>query len=195
MATQFGLVKLDGVRLADLATIGLYSTDATAPGREVLVGLDPAACEVDGGVLIAQGTTDIAQENQAQALALGTRVVAVGVATVDNTYVLSVYDRGGVVRHVVDTLEERSFEVGDPLPEEEGLARMTEHSALRVFRKLTGVSLQGALEAEFTVLRPAQEHDEPGPRPWWRQLLGLRTDKEGYADKTGPPVLDPADER
>lgn len=191
MANQFGLVKIDGASIADLAAIGLYPTDLRATGAEVLANPDPAALEVDGGVLIASGVTDMASESESGAIALGTRVVTCGVASWDKTAMVSVYDRDGVVRHVVDTLEERTFDVGEPLAEEEGVGRLTEDSALQLFADLTGVTLQDIRDGEFVPLRPAQEHDEVEERSFFRRLFGLYSNEQGYADKAGPPVLDP----
>ena len=181
---------IEGAGIADLATLGFHPTDARAPGREILAGVDPAACEIGGGVLIAQGVTDAAHEDERYALLLGTRVVAVGVANADNTCVLTVYDRDGLVRHVVDTLEVRGFEAGEPLVEEDGIARLTEESTLRIFENLTGVSMADIEAAEFIPLRPAGDHDDLTERPWWRRLLGIHSNEQGYADKTGPPVPD-----
>lgn len=191
MATQIGLVKIDGVSIADLAAIGLHPTPTRATGAEVLAGADPAATEIDGGVLIASGVTDMASESETGALTLGTRVVTCGIGAADKTFMVSVYDRNGVVRHVVDTLEERSFEVGEPLSEEEGVPRLNEDTTLRIFRNLTGLSLQDVMDAEFVPLRPDQEYDEVERRSLFRRLFGLYSNKDGYADKTGPPVVTP----
>lgn len=189
MATTIGLVLIEGVRIDDLSAVGWRTTDVTASGHEVLLTGDPAACEVEGGVLIAQGRTDIALEDETYALILGTRLVAVGVATADKTYVVSVYGRDGVVRHVVDTLEERTFDVGEPLAAERDITRLDEASTLRIFESLTGLTLDDVRAADLTVLRPPQEHDEMPRRPLLKRLLGIHSDKEGYATKTGPPVL------
>ena len=143
---------------------------------------------IDGRVLIASGVTDMAS-SETGALTLGTRVVTCGIGAADKTAMVSVYDRDGVVRHVVDTLEERSFEVGEPLSEEEGVPRLNEDTTLRIFRNLTGLSLQDVMDAEFVPLRPDQEHDEVERRSLFRRLFGLYSNKDGYADKTGTPVV------
>lgn len=183
---------IDGVTIADLARVGLHDAGSTAPGREVLVGDDPGALAVPGGLLIAQGHTDISQEDEGVALALGSRVVAAAVDTTDNTYLLSVYDETGMRRHQVDTLGERGVGVGEPLAAEEGVERLDPESTMRIFERLTGVALADLQDAQFTMLRPRQEHDEVAERSWLRRLLGLYSNKQGYADQTGPPPQPPA---
>lgn len=182
-----GLVLIEGIGLGDLVDVGLYLTDETAPGREVLLTEDPAACEIAGGVLIVQGQTDVSQEVASTALTFGTRAVAAGIDTRDKTYLLSVYDRDGVQRHIVDTLEERTFEIGRPLPQEEAHPRLTRESTLTLFEQLTGIGLADIEDARLTVLRSAQEHDEAPGIPLLRRIFGLRSNKAGYADKPGPP--------
>lgn len=195
MVTTFGLVLIEGVTIEDLAAVGWRPTGARAPGTDVLRTDDPAACELGGGVLLAQGHTDIAQENETYALALGTRLTAIGVATGDKTYFVSVHDPDGVVRHVVETLEERTFERGEPLPEEEGVTRLDQAATLGIFEGLTGISLDNVMASEFSLLRPLQEHDEVPGRPLVQRLLGLHSNAQGYADKTGPPVFQPSPEK
>lgn len=187
----FGLVMIEGVDLPDLARVGLHDAGSTAPGREVLASDDPGALAVPGGVVIAQGRTDISQEDEGVALALGTRVVGIGVDQRDNTYLLSVYDDTGMRRHQVDTLGERGVGVGEPLPEEEGVGRLDAESTVRIFERLTGVTLAELQDERFTMLRPRQEHDEVDERPWFRRLLGLYSNKYGYADEMGPPPQPP----
>lgn len=187
----FGLVMIEGADLADLARVGLHDAGSTAPGREVLASADPAALAVPGGLVIAQGRTDVSQEDEGVALALGRRVVAIGVDPTDNTYLLSVYDDTGMRRHQVDTLGERGVGVGQPLPEEEGVGRLDADSTVRIFERLTGVTLADLQDARFTMLRPRQEHDEVEGRPWLRRLLGLYSNRQGYADETGPPPQPP----
>lgn len=181
---------IDGASLADLAQVGLFPTDSTAPGVEVLAGVDPGACEIAGGVLIGQGHTDVSQEQQTAALTLGTRVVAVGGDTFDDTFLFTVHDRSGMRRHLLHTLAEPAVSVGDPLPEESESTVVDARSALALFERVTGVGI-GELDATpFVLLRPAQEHDEAPGRSWFRRLFGLHSSESGYADKTGPPVLD-----
>ena len=187
----FGLVMIEGAGLADLARVGLHDAGTTAPGHEVLASDDPGALEVAGGLLIAQGRTDVSQENHGVALALGSRVVAAAVDPRDNTYLLSVYDDTGVRRHQVDTLGERGVGAGDPLPEEEGVERLDAESTVRIFERLTGVSVADLQDAQFTMLRPRQEHDEVSGRPWIKRLLGLHSDRQGLADNDGPPPQPP----
>lgn len=187
----FGLVMIEGAELLDLARVGLHDAGSTASGREVLAGDDPGALAVPGGLVIAQGRTDISQEDEGVALALGSRVVAIGVDQSDNTYLLSVYDADGMRRHQVDTLGERGVGVGEPLPEEEGAGRLDAESTVRIFERLTGVTVADLENERFTMLRPRQEHDEVEGRPWFRRLLGLYSNKQGYADEMGPPPQPP----
>lgn len=188
MGPTIGLTFIGGITLADLPHLNLHTTDTRSPGRAVLAGLDPAAAEVAGGVVIAQGATDIAQEIESYALVLGDRIVAVGVAPADRTYVLTVCDRSGVVRHVVDTMEERTFEVGAPLPQEDGVRRLDGDETLRIFEQLTGIGLGEVMEMELVALRPAQDVDDLEGRSWWQRLFGIHSNKDGYADKPGPPI-------
>lgn len=191
MSMAFGLVMIEGAEIADLALVGLHDAGSTASGREVLASDDPGALAVAGGLLIAQGRTDISQEDEGVAIALGSRVVAAGVDTRDNTYLLSVYDDTGMRRHLVDSLGHRGVTMGDPLPEEEGVERLQAESTMLIFERLTGVSLADLQDARFTMLRPRQEHDEVVERPWFKRLLGLYSNKQGYADEMGPPPQPP----
>ena len=159
MNTPRGIVKIDGIGLADLPRIGLYAMDVTAPGAEAGAGDEPAAREVADGVLIVHGHSDLTETDESIARTYGTRVVAVGLSSNADICTLSVSDASGRRRHLVDALEESSLNTGEPLPEEEGFTRLTEQSALAIFERLTGISRDDIATSEFTILRPAQEHD------------------------------------
>lgn len=180
MGTTLGLILIEGINLADLADLGLYPTEAIALGREVLLGQDPGAAELAGGVLIAQGQMGMAMRGDTSAQTFGSRVVAIGVNTTDNTHLLSVFDRDGVRRHIVDTLEDRAFEIGEPLPEEELFPRLTTESTIALFEHLTGVSLADAEEASFSMLRSVQDHDHELGISLLHRLLGWRSIKDGH---------------
>ena len=166
-----GMVKIDGIGFADLPRIGLFATDTTARGDEVAVGDEPAARELADGVLIVHGHSDLTELDESFAGTFGRRVVAVSNAAGVST--LSVSEGDGTRRHLVDALEESRLETGEPLDEEAGHHRLTEESALALFERLTGTRRDDIAAAEFTMLRPAQEHDETEDRPFIKRLFGL----------------------
>ncbi|MGA8048063.1 MAG: hypothetical protein WCA30_17535 [Dermatophilaceae bacterium] len=162
-----GIVKIDGIALADLPRIGLFATDTTALGARAGVGDEPAARETGDGVLIIHGHSDLTEMDESFARTYGTRVVAVGLSSSADICTLSVSDEHGRRRHLVDALEESSLNTGDPLPEEEGFERLTEQSALAIFGRLTGITRDAIADSEFVILRSAQEQDvvTPATRP------------------------------
>lgn len=166
-----GMVKIDGIGFADLPRIGLFATDTTAPGDEAAVSDEPAARELDDGVLIVHGHSDLTELDESFAATFGARVVAVSNAAGVST--LSVTEEDGTRRHIVDALEESRLETGEPLDEEAGHSRLTEESALALFERLTGIGRHDIAASEFRMLRPAQEHDETEDRPFLRRLFGL----------------------
>ncbi|MCA1780804.1 MAG: hypothetical protein ABR500_14960 [Dermatophilaceae bacterium] len=166
-----GMVKIDGIGLADLPRIGLYATDTIAAGGHATVSDEPAARELEDGVLIVHGHSDLTELDESMALTFGTRVVAV--SNTADLSTLAVSEGDGRRRHIVDALEESHLETGQPLPEEEGHSRLTEESALAIFERLTGIGLGDLAASEFVILRPVQEHDETEERPFIKRLFGL----------------------
>ena len=158
-----GIVKIDGIGLADLPRIGLFATETTAPGDRAGVGDEPAAREMADGVLIIHGHSDLTEMDESFASTYGTRVVAVGLSSSADICTLAVSDADGRRRHLVDALEESSLNTGEPLPEEEGFIRLTEESALVIFERLTGITRDDIATSEFVILRPAQEQDLTAP--------------------------------
>jgi hypothetical protein len=173
MSQLRGIVKIDGIGLADLPRIGLYPTDTVALGDEAGVGDEPAACEVADGVLIVHGHSDLAGVDESIAATFGARVVAVGLSSAAGVSSLSVSEADGRRRQLVDVLEKGSQGTGEPIPEEEGHDRLTEESALAIFHRLTGISLDDIARTEFRVLRARQEHDDAEGRPLIKRLFGL----------------------
>ena len=164
---------IDGIGIADLPRIGLYATETVATGERAMLGDEPAAREVDGGVLIVHGHSDLTEESGQFARTFGARVVAVSLSSEAGIFTLEVTDGDGTKRHLVDALEESFLEEGRPLEEESGHDRLTEESALALFERLTGTRRDDIAAAEFQVLRPAQEHDETEERPFVKRLFGL----------------------
>lgn len=147
MGHSVGMVHIDDVRMSEVSALDLHPSGETILGDEALSSASPgrAARETPRGVLILDATMMLAAEDESIAAALGQRVVTVLLSSTADTFSFAVSSPDAPRRHVVDSQGERVVEVGDPLPEEEGITLFDETSTLALLERLTGVALDGDL--------------------------------------------------
>ncbi|PWD50886.1 hypothetical protein C8046_09710 [Serinibacter arcticus] len=155
MGHNLNLVHLEGAGVQDLARLGLVPTGEIRTGDDAtsLLAPGPAAHVTPRGLLVADALMTVADRQAELAVALGTTVVSVLVASTGDVYSLAVATADGDHRHVVDSQGERVMDEGRPLPEEAGIDALDEDSTLGLLERLTGVRLDGDLLAgDFEVL-------------------------------------------
>lgn len=175
MGLNTNLAYVFGADVDDLRQIGLVPTGGSFTGEAALVMDGTASVLVRGAdLLLADGTFEHATDAVALAGKLGRRVVVVLIGSTGDTFSLEVAEPGSdsPVRHLVHSYGERVVDVGDPLPEEEGVEALTEDSAQELFEALTGVAPLSD-EVFFAHFQELGAPPEKGSRGgFWSRLTG-----------------------
>ena len=140
MGFNAGMVHIGGATVSDLAAVGLMGTGDFQSGDYVLNGEQPAVLRLEDGIVLVDGTGEVAVADAVIAAAVGRRVTSATLASTGTVYRIAVMDPAGVVREVVDVEGERQVESGEPLPEETGAGPLFEDETFDLFQRLTGVS-------------------------------------------------------
>lgn len=164
MGFTAGMVHIGGATVSDLAKVGLVETGQYESGDDVLRGGRPAVLQIEDGIVLVDGTGEIAVEDAVIAAAVGRRVTSATLASTGTVYRIAVTDPTAVVREIVDVEGERQVESGEPLPEENGVGTLFEDETFDLFQRLTGVSVRDVIDARLELLQRRPARDEPAPK-------------------------------
>lgn len=168
MGFNAGMVHIAGATVSDLATVGLRATGDHQSGDYALMGERPSVFRTHDGIVVVDGTGEIASEDAMIAAGLGRRVTSATLGSTGSVYRIAVMDPTMVVREIVDVEGERQVDSGAPLPEETGVVTLDEDETFGLFERLTGVSVRDVIDGSLELLHSGDGHgdgrDEPAPR-------------------------------
>lgn len=152
MGFTAGMVHIAGATVSDLATVGLVGTGDYQSGDYALMGDRPAVFRTKDGIVVVDGTGEIASEDAMIAAGLGRRVTSATLGSTSTVYRIAVMDPTSVVREIVDVEGERQVESGEPLSEETGDVTLDEDETFDLFQRLTGVSVRDVIDGSLELL-------------------------------------------
>lgn len=164
MGFNAGMVHIAGATVSDLATVGLEATGDYQSGDYALMGDRPSVFRTHDGIVVVDGTGEIASEDAVIAAGLGRRVTSATLGSTSTVYRIAVMDPALVVREIVDVEGERHVQSGEPLPEETGDVTLFEDETFDLFERLTGVSVRDMIDGSLELLHRRNGSDEPAPR-------------------------------